>query len=358
MKQKIIRIGIILTKNIRNIYLKKLFRRQIRRRFLKSNDVLDSVYKRDIEIYWKQFGVKIDTSWHKWYSTRNGIKDSRYIPEDIYYSYVEPFFNKMEFRKAYEDKSIYSLIMPEVKRPTTIIKNISGQYYNDLFEPLSELTAITECLKLEEFIIKPSIESGGGKGVKFIDIEKTSNKKEVIKDNLNEFSKDFVVQKLIDQNADLKRINPESVNTIRTLSFFHKGEVHILSSVLRMGVNGSRVDNQAAGGISVGITNEGYCKEYAYNKYGEPLLNHPQGFKFINTRVPGYNKVLNIIKEYHLKLGHFRIVSWDFAINLDENPVLIEYNLGFQEINFHQINNGPLFDDLTDEVLTEVFGKR
>lgn len=68
--------------------------------------------------------------------------------------------------------------------------------------------------------------------------------------------------------------------------------------------------------------------------------------------------MLDIIKQYHIKLAHFKLIAWDFATDKDGNPVLIEYNLRFQVINFLEMNNGPLFGDLTDEVLKEVFGRK
>jgi hypothetical protein len=48
-------------------------------------------------------------------------------------------------------------------------------------------------------------------------------------------------------------------------------------------------------------------------------------------------------------------VSWDIAFDEQENPVLIEANLKDGELDFHQLNNGPLFGDDTEKILDEVF---
>jgi hypothetical protein len=73
--------------------------------------------------------------------------------------------------------------------------------------------------------------------------------------------------------------------------------------------------------------------------------------------VPGYNSAVEIVKKAHLKLGQFRFVSWDIAIDPNETPILIEYNLFYQGINLQQLSNGPLFGEMTDEVLEFVFRK-
>jgi hypothetical protein len=52
-----------------------------------------------------------------------------------------------------------------------------------------------------------------------------------------------------------------------------------------------------------------------------------------------------------------RLCSWDIAIGQDGDPVLVEANLSFGEVDFHQMCNGPIFGDLTEAVLAEVFSK-
>lgn len=56
-------------------------------------------------------------------------------------------------------------------------------------------------------------------------------------------------------------------------------------------------------------------------------------------------------------MPHFRLISWDFAVDIDHEPVMIEANLRYGELDFHQLNNGPLFGKDTRKILDEVFGK-
>jgi D-alanine-D-alanine ligase-like ATP-grasp enzyme len=63
-------------------------------------------------------------------------------------------------------------------------------------------------------------------------------------------------------------------------------------------------------------------------------------------------KVLDAIKRAHKDIPHFRIIGWDFSIDEVGDPVLIEYN-GAPGMN--QVSCGPLFGDLTESVLNEIF---
>ena len=125
-----------------------------------------------------------------------------------------------------------------------------------------------------------------------------------------------------------------------------------------MGVGDSKIDNVTAGGISCGIDENGYLKEYATTYYtGERIYTHPQGLVFKGFRVPSFEKAIEMVKTAHPLIPHFRLVSWDIAIDESGEPVLIEANMRKGGINLNQFNNGPLFGDLTDRVLDEVFGK-
>lgn len=154
-------------------------------------------------------------------------------------------------------------------------------------------------------------------------------------------------------------MNPTSLNTIRVISLFFKGKIHILSSVLRIGTSGSRVDNASAGGIVVGIDNKGCLKEYAYgSKKRVVYKNHPDsGIIFKGYEVPKFEDIIKIIERESINYPHFRLISWDFAINENGDVIFIEFNLKNGQLDIHQLTNGPLFGDLTDEVLEEVFRK-
>lgn len=53
-----------------------------------------------------------------------------------------------------------------------------------------------------------------------------------------------------------------------------------------------------------------------------------------------------------------KMISWDLAINESGDPVLIEANFSYGQLDFHQMCNGPLFGETTEEVLNKVFPKK
>ena len=183
-----------------------------------------------------------------------------------------------------------------------------------------------------------------------------SDKAEIFR-AFDRFGKNFVVTEPIKQTGALHQINPSSVNTVRFMTFMHDNKVTLLSAVLRMGGTGSRVDNAHGGGVFCGITNEGITKSLGWNQEFDKFDKHPNGNKFDGIRIPNYKKAVDIVKRQHMRLGHFKLVSWDVALS-DDEIYIIEFNLTPQGIDLHQICNGPLFGELTDEVLGEYFSNK
>ena len=143
------------------------------------------------------------------------------------------------------------------------------------------------------------------------------------------------------------------------MSLFFNGEIHIMSSVLRMGTSEAHVDNASNGGIVAGIKKDGSLRPKAYNIWAQEFNKHPQGTIFNNIRIPSYDKCINIIRELAPRfIGVSKLISWDFTIDWEGNPVLIETNLTFGGLEVHQMSNGPVFGEMTADILDEVFKKK
>jgi len=128
------------------------------------------------------------------------------------------------------------------------------------------------------------------------------------------------------------------------MTLLFENNVHILSSVLRVGIFGSRVDNASTGGIVVGIDEFGNLKPKAYStKEGKVYLSHPDSKIIFNGyHIPRYSKIIDLVKAEVHKFSHFRLISSDFAIDNIGEPVFIEFNLKNGQLVFHQFCNGPL----------------
>ncbi len=169
---------------------------------------------------------------------------------------------------------------------------------------------------------------------------------------MEEYGRDFLIQKRILQHPQYSRFNETSVNTEKIISFLYKGNVHILTSILRVGAPGACTDTASGGrGFTIGIKENGQLNDVGFNIFGEKFYKNAAGELLSSIRLGAHQDICEIIKRAHVALPRFGIISWDFAVDASGEPILIEYNLNYPDVLIYQINNGPLFGELTDEVL-------
>ncbi|MBQ7702870.1 MAG: hypothetical protein IJT40_00695, partial [Firmicutes bacterium] len=165
-------------------------------------------------------------------------------------------------------------------------------------------------------------------------------------------------QKAIHQHQAISTVYPYAINTIRIMTLLSQEEVKICSAIIRMGIGNMRVDNVSKGGLSCGIQPDGRLKSVAYNYKGEKFYEHPTtGVSFDSVVIPSFDKACKMVRRIHPAVPNYRLISWDIAIDEDANPLLVEANLFYGALNVHQMNNGPVFGDYTQDILDEVFPK-
>lgn len=356
MKKFLKKIQKLINEKSITMFCKYHFRNQAKK-YCRENNIktIEKKYSKDIKKYWKKYEKNTTTIFHKWYTGSNGIKDVRYIPEDFFYDKIERYYNDIDLEMAYSDKGMYKRLLPNIPQPETIILNMNGIFYDNNYNIITLDKAIELVSRIERYVIKPTRDSGGGKNVQFINnIEKEKNN---IKNIFHEYKKNFIIQKPLKQHKKIEEIHKESINTIRVMSMLENGNVSIISSVLRMGVGDSCVDNECSGGINCGINEDGTLSKNAYDGSGKIYLKHPQGYEFEKGNIPAYSKIISLIKKEHTNMPYFGLISWDFTVDQEENPVMIELNLRWCGLNFHQLHHGPLFGDRTTEILNKVTNK-
>lgn len=311
-------------------------------------------YKTVVMPFWKRFGYKPNEMWFQIYCDREKKIDPRYMPDDLYYGELVPYFSNTQFRRFAEDKCYHDVWFSDLKRPVTVCKNIAGVFYDGQNNIIDKKQAVDLCIGRDyEMIIKPSIDSGEGRLISFYNPKKDKPCK--LKNIIDDLEANFIVQDVLKQHTVLERMNPTSLNTIRVVSFLFEGEVHILSTILRIGAENARVDNIGAGGFACPIHENGKLFEEGVNRKAEWVKENARGIKFAEVTIPSLGKVIEIIKRKHKIMAHFKIIGWDFSVDQEENPVFIEYNLCPGQ---NQITCGPTFGDLTEKVLEEYFIKR
>ena len=312
-------------------------------------------FRQEVTRYWKKYGQNPKRYWYQIYCANQGSFDPRFIPDSIWYTKIQPYFNCTVFRSVYADKTMYDRYFAHLKQPETIIKNTAGHFYDGKGNWIPQDEAFKLLCESTEFIIKPSLRSGGGREVRYVGPEDITPEK--MEQLMKHYNANFVVQKLVRQHPDLARIHPKSLNTIRVMSLHYKGKVHILSAQLRMGSGDARVDNVSSGGMACAIVDrEGHLAEKSVTRKSQWTDHHPSGIAFRDIVVPSYDKVLSVVEQTHRVVPFFNIIGWDFAVDESGEPVFIEFNVGCEQ---NQIGSGkPTFGDLTDEILDDVFIKK
>ena len=94
-----------------------------------ANDFDYKAHKKELSPYFEHRDFKVSMMFADYFSRLNGIESDRYLSMDVYYFYVIPALNRHDFKDAYLDKNIYSMLFPDVKQPVTVVKNMHGLFY-------------------------------------------------------------------------------------------------------------------------------------------------------------------------------------------------------------------------------------
>ncbi len=315
------------------------------------------VNKDVIKKVWK--GIYVNSIWSRYY---NGIEretkgefDARYIPLDMEACFIDDWFNDTNAALAIDDKNMYDMYFHDVNMPKTVGRIINRSYFDENYLAISVDTLIERCLLAKHVIMKPSVGSMAGHGIVFWNEEEGLD---VLKKFLKEHD-NYIIQELIHQHEEINKIYSQSVNSIRIVTCNFKGKTEVLSAVIRIGQGGNKLDNASQGGLFCGINEDGTLKKFGYSKYGETCTVHPQGAVFAQCRIPNFDKckelVINLSNRF-LRIS--KLISWDLAVDENGEPTVIEVNLCYGGTDIHQIANGPLFGDRTEEVLDNVFRKQ
>ena len=163
----------------------------------------------------------------------------------------------------------------------------------------------------KKVIVKPN---GGtyGKGIFVID----GVNDDKIQDLLNGRGK-FVMEEIVENAEEIARFNRSSLNTFRVYTFVdRKQKCNILAVMLRVGTNGSVVDNWGAGGIGYNFDVEtGVCDQPGRDKSMNKYIFHPgTDFQMVGYKCPYYRELLEYVYELAKVMPEARYVGWDVVL--------------------------------------------
>lgn len=326
-----------------------------RKKALYSSVVWTDEQRREFDAYWqKNYGKKIPDKWHRLYQSVNGQYAIDYVPEKLYTTVIEPYFNDRKYATILQDKSLVETLAKDsgCVVPKTIVVSSGDRLFDENRKPLSLSDAAKILSEAKSVVIKPTVGSSSGKGIVFYETLAELDANDIVS-VLKKFGKDYIVQQKIEQHSAFAAFNPSSVNTIRIITYIVDGTIHHAPLAFRIGRKDKSVDNIHAGGVAVGVTDSGLLLPEAYLLgYGDNNLRfyqHPDsGLAFAGYKLPSIPMIIQSAYAVHGKLPHIGIVSWDYTVDSNSNPVLIEANILGQGIWFPQMihGKGAFGDDL------------
>ena len=173
------------------------------------------------------------------------------IPEDILHYEIEHKLNPPEYWRECEDKNRFAYYVGEECLPKTVASRSAGGAVDYRMRCFPEATASMP----ESLILKPAVDTSCGEGV--VKFTRQANGtylsaegQQLSEAYLNAYGDDFVLQECIEQHTVLSHFCHSSLNTLRLAVYrsLVDGEPHVTAAVLRIGREGSVVDNTVAGG--------------------------------------------------------------------------------------------------------------
>lgn len=315
--------------------------------------------KNQIDNFYKEnYGKKVPHTWHRHFMAFTGNFDEKYIPELLYIPEFEAYMNlNKSYSFVFSDKNIlpYFANCAGVRIPETIISCTKGVFRNEQNQIIDKEEVLSIFCDVGKVFIKPSVDTGSGVNCFVIDLsggkDIISGKK--IEDIIKEMGADFVVQKLIKCHKSITDIYSGSVNTFRVISYLWNGEVRLLPAIMRIGRGGNFVDNAHAGGMFIAVDDDGTLHKTAFTEFKDEYEFHPDtNLQYEGYKIELFPEVLSAAKRMHEIIPQIGVVNWDFTIDEEGNPVLIEINISGGSVWLSQMAHGKgAFGEHTGEVL-------
>ncbi|WP_066190759.1 sugar-transfer associated ATP-grasp domain-containing protein [Gracilibacillus timonensis] len=240
--------------------------------------------KHDIKDFWKKYGKRVNPNWTAYFSFGNDYFDPRYIPESLYYGEIAQKLY-VQGMGGLHHKNVQEQLF-DSKQPKTIVRKINNFISDREHNPISLDYAIQLCKEEKEVIIKPSTGTYGGKGIMFW---KAGDQESILKDILTSFDQ-VIAQEVVESHQFMKNITTSTINTLRVVTLLVEGEPVLLSTLLRMGKEGSRLDGVSTGGVIAVVNTSGFLEESAVQLDQTIRKQHDSGFIFKDKKIPSYKK--------------------------------------------------------------------
>ena len=231
-------------------------------------------------------------------------------------------------RDAIEDKSRFNSLYPDIiTRKWIVSEKIT---FDELADFLSGL---------DKVIAKP-LDGMQGIGIFTKEIHRQEDIEELYK---TVSGHNYILEEVVEQHKDLRRLNPSSVNTVRVYSVNHDGTISITGAVLRIGRAGRVTDNYSTGGMAAEIDIDlGIVTSRAINYNEEEYFVQPDTHEVIlGMTIPKWKEIKETVINAHLRIPQFGYVAWDVVVCEDGQVTFLEANTcGGFELQQHPCYKG------------------
>lgn len=314
---------------------------------------------------WEPLMQDVNVDSYRFYSQFLG-HDPNILPDDLFHAIIDPMINDKTSLPVYLNKNMYEKVIGNVF-PTCVLRKMDGNYMTPDYKDLEMTNQLFQSMVIENqhlkdlgrIIIKPTVETGRGKGVRLFCYEngvwRSNDNKELSLDFLNkEYGANLIIQECIEPSDFVRQFNPTSYSTLRIYTYksVKDGDIHFLGGYMRVGDVGSFKDNIGNGGFAIPIMEDGSLAHFASNGTRNKF-DVVNGVDLKNTmfKVPNFDKVLKTAF-YGAEMNPLnRVVSWDIILDKENEPHIIEFNLRCQTITTMQTTYKTFFGKYTDEII-------
>lgn len=275
--------------------------------------------------------------------------NSKYIPFSYFFPWLLRVLSPVDAARVFVNKCMTYTYFHNIHQPFLIARKVKGCIL-DKNNKMIDDSQLISLIKSQEkdMIIKLASGSCGGRSIKNLNSEMQA---EDIKEIIDSYNGDYVIQNILKQSKLTAKFNSTSLNTFRISTLLLNGEFSILTAMLRFGKKGSIVDNLGSGGACVGINDDGALQDFGYNNQGKQLKEW-NGIVFKGEKISCFKEIIETCKKAHYNIPLVAFVGWDIALDENNQPTLIEANIDMPGIFFEQLANArPLFRERHDEVM-------
>ena len=272
---------------------------------------------------------------------------SPYYLGPCWYNEIRAKMNPSEQLLALENKALCDVYFPQMSFPDVYVRSLNGSFFDREMNYISKEEAKRILIEKENFVIKPSLCTNQGFGVKKVSMCSDSKELDAI---FEDEGKDFIAQEVLRQAPELERLNPTSLNCFRVTTMFMNNKFGF-STCLKVGKKGAERDNWNTG-YWVKVTDDGKCCKYGYDYNMDSVEKTDNGIIFENLVMPEYHKMISHLESMHRKIfPNCGVIGWDVTIDKDYEVRIIEYNISDPGTNIEQFVCGDFFKPFKNEML-------